>query len=486
MTKGLASETIDTSGGSSHGGERAIVVGTGVAGLCAAAALSHYFAKVVLVERDALATSADHRAGVPQGRHAHVLMGRGARELERLFPGFAEEMINRGAKEIDWQRDLATLQPQGWLRRNDLRTRHGLTLIMSSRLLTESVIRDRVRALSNVQFLEKTVVTALRIDDRKRVCGVRMQSRGSAVEEHLPAALVVDASGRSSKAPDWLRESGLGPPDEEIVDAGIGYASRWYRKPPGAWPEAWWWKGMWVESIPPKVLFGGAMFPIEDDCLIVTLAGFGADRPPSGEADFNTFMQRLRTPLFAEAVEKCEPISKVHAFRDMPNRLRMYHRWSERVVGFIAVGDSVCSLNPIYAQGMSLAATTAGVLRDSLERRRSDDPEFAPQFFKAQAGLVGAAWGIATGADFSYPTVVGTQPFIGKLLAPYFQAYFKASYDDRELNLLFDQVTQLLRLPTALMEPRIMLKVLLGQFKSIVRHRRNDVAELPPGVMAFT
>jgi 2-polyprenyl-6-methoxyphenol hydroxylase-like FAD-dependent oxidoreductase len=467
---------------------RAIVVGGGIAGLCAARVLSDFYAEVLLLERDRLPTSLEHRPGAPQDRHAHVLLGRGLRELDQLFPGFSDEMRARGAQEIDWQRDFATLQPAGWLRRNTLRSQLGLTLLMASRLLTESVVRARVRRLPNVRFVEDTVVTALRASRSTtlRITGVATRSSADGRSDDLAADLVVDASGRTSHAPQWLQELGLRVPQEIVVDSGIGYASRWYRRPSrSSQPPEWWWKGMWIEPVPPRLLIGGAMFPIENDQVLVTVAGLNLDRPPADEQGFNTFLRRFRTSLFADAVDHLEPVSKIYAYRQMPNRLRRYDTWNDAPRGFLAIGDSVCAFNPVYAQGMSVAAVEAATLHRCIEAGGPRADDLPARFFAAQSAEIGAPWAMATSADLSYPDTRGDRPFIAHLMKRYFAAYLAAAFDDPALNLIFEEVSQLLRPPTALLEPRVIARVLGGCLKPTVRRRRDDAEELPSPQLAF-
>ena len=66
----------------------AVVIGGSVAGLCAARVLSKAFDRVTVLDRDVYPDEAQHRKGVPQSRHPHVLLDGGRQRLEELFPGF--------------------------------------------------------------------------------------------------------------------------------------------------------------------------------------------------------------------------------------------------------------------------------------------------------------------------------------------------------------------------------------------------------------
>src|SRR5215468_11903166 len=136
----------------------ALMIGGSLAGMCAARVLSDNFDKVSIIERDAYPSALDFRPGVPQARHVHNLLARGLREFESFFPGFEVRMRERGAVPVESGWDTATLWPHGWARR----AHTGLWQLYASRPLIESTILEFSRRLTNVTFLERTEVTALR------------------------------------------------------------------------------------------------------------------------------------------------------------------------------------------------------------------------------------------------------------------------------------------------------------------------------------
>src|SRR5260370_19225267 len=150
-------------------GNYVVVMGGGIGGMCAARVLSDHFERVTLIERDELPEGAAHRKGVPQSRHPHGLLDRGRRELSAMFPGLDDSIRQRGGLDMDAGLELATLSPEGW----DARRRTGHQMLFASRLLIESVIRDRVKKNSRVTFIEGTEVRALLFTpgDRPRVTG---------------------------------------------------------------------------------------------------------------------------------------------------------------------------------------------------------------------------------------------------------------------------------------------------------------------------
>src|SRR5881409_3829780 len=298
--------------------QRAVVIGGSIAGLCAARVLADYFDRVTVLDRDNYPEGPAERAGVTQGRHVHALLARGRRELERLFPGFERQMLGAGAHEIDFARDFATLRGAGWMAREE----SGIATLFASRTLLETIVRDLLRVVPRVELLEHTAVTGLVAERRRhpRVRAVRL------ADGELAAELVVDASGRGSKAPAWLGALGLEPPAETVVDSHSGYATRWYREPePARWPAEWWWKGIWVDPHEPEHMTAGVLFPVEGGRWIVTIAGIAGHYPPSDEAGFGAELPRLLEPRHGE------PLPALRALAAAPRRLPRRRRLGVRL-----------------------------------------------------------------------------------------------------------------------------------------------------------
>ncbi|HKP87230.1 MAG TPA: FAD-dependent monooxygenase, partial [Blastocatellia bacterium] len=343
----------------------AIVIGGSMAGLFAGRVLADYFDRVTIIERDLFAQTPEPRKGVPQSRHLHALLTRGQTILEQFFPGILNELAEADALVYDLAREIAWHTPAGW----GIRFKSNLGILACSRDLLEWTTRRRVAALPRVRFLEEGDVTGLVTnDDCSRVVGARVRSRhtdeGQPGDEALLCAdLVVDASGRGSRAPQWLKAIGYAAPEESVINAFLGYASRVYERPAASHPG---WNGAYIQAAPPEHTRGGIVFPIEGNRWMLTLIGLGRDYPPTDEAGFLEFARSLRTSALYDAIKDARPLTPIVSHRGTENRLRHYERLPRLPEGFVLVGDSVCAFNPVYGQGMTMAALGALTLSESL------------------------------------------------------------------------------------------------------------------------
>jgi 2-polyprenyl-6-methoxyphenol hydroxylase-like FAD-dependent oxidoreductase len=489
------------------GGTHAVVIGASFAGMCAARVLRESFDRVTVVERDALEDEGE-RAGVPQSRHVHALLVRGRREIEGMFPGFGAEMARRGALDLDAGNAFVIMRMNGWEPRKAV----GLVNAWGTRLLFEASLRARFRALcTDVEVLTKTAVRGLVVErnGRTRVKGVCIEARGaqrSEPREHLvggvgggapegevrdggvvrdfEADLVVDATGRGSKAPDWLRAAGIAPPRETVVDSFMQYASMWFEaRPRDERPANGDWQGIWIDPFPPSMKRAGVLFPCEDNRWVVTVAAAGRERGPENSDDFHAFLRSLRSPLLARAVEKARPISPLHRTRSMTNRLRHFDAWPSEPAGFVALGDAACAFNPIYGQGMSTNAVCARVLQKSL-RDHGPDPERLPRaFHRAQGAFLAEPWVMATGADFMWNETVGERPPSTRLMHPYVRAVMETAIEDPAVRQVFAEIANMLRPASDLMRLGIVGRVGVRTLRRrlLARWRPETVPDMPPG-----
>lgn len=458
---GICEDTSMTATGRHH----ALVIGGSIAGLLAARVLADYFDWVTVVERAQLPEGPAFRKGVPQSRHVHALLARGAEELERLFPGIVADVRAAGGTSIEWPRDVLWLMPAGWCRR----FAGGMKLLCSSRDLLEATVRRRLTGCDRVRFLEGYDVTGLvPSQDRTRVVGVELRARdggSTAARQTLGADLVVDASGWGSQTPRWLETLHYPVPTETRIDGLPGYASRCYARPKHLKAD---WQALYLQARPPASSRLGLLFPIEGDRWLVSLQGMGGDYPPTDEAGFLEFARSLRSPVLYEAIKDAEPLSPIHGYRNIANQWRHYERLARWPESFIVLGDAVCAFNPVYGQGMTMAALAAATLertlREQRQRRAAGDlAGLAQRFQRRLAQTSASAWLLATGEDLRYPTTVGARPDLAtRLLHRYVNRVIEVAAVHRGVNKAFLDVLNLLSPPTALFRPGVLLPVLMG------------------------
>ena len=439
------------------GRRRAVVIGAGIAGLLAARVLADHF-ETVVIERDALPRDQPSpRAGAPQAAHVHGLLARGHEALEHLLPGLDAQLAAAGAPLVDWTKDCWWFSFGGWKPVFP----SGILSRSASRDLLEWTIRSRVSELPSVRFVEQhEVVALLRAPDRPGVGGVLIRPRpeARAAASEIRADLVVDASGRDSRAAEWLALLGYPRPRETTVNAFLGYASRLYT-PPAGWTAGW--QVLAMVATPPAGKRGGVVQTIEGQRWLVTLAGAARDYPPTDEAGFVAFARSLPSPELYQAIEHARPMSPIRGYRRTENRVRHYETLGRWPAGFLVLGDAACSLNPVYAQGMTVATLGALALARRLRRPRSHGERLSRRFQHDLARVQATPWLLATAEDFRHPTTEGPRPGPGShLMHTYIDRLQLVASSSPSVHRALMEVLNLLRPPVGLLAPRLALQAL--------------------------
>ncbi len=472
-----------------RGRRHAVVVGGSMAGMLAARVLSDHFDDVTLLERDRFPETPTARKGLPQGRHVHVLLGRGRRVLETFLPGLTDELLQAGAELLDATRDVEWLGPYGWY----VRFPGELVMLASSRDLIDWGVRGRVAALANVRIRQGVDVTGLihAPGEGARVAGVRLRARPAGFDDRgaaeLAADLVVVADGRNSRLPDWLTALGYEPPQETVINSFQGYASRLYRPPARVRAD---WKALYIQQAPPDDPRGGLVSPVEGGLWLVSLVGGDGDYPPVDEAGFLDFARSLRSPALYEVMAGAEPLTPITGQRATENRLRHYDCLKLFPEGVVALGDAACAFNPVYGQGMTAAALGAEVLDRWLQDGSSHlSPGRGRIFQHDLIRATSAAWQFSTGADYGLRTTEGPpQGRVARLTGRYIAGVMRASTRRPWVRRRLTEVLHLLRPAGALFGPGVLVRLAWDWFardvgagdRRLVPRRRGALGGLRP------
>ncbi|MEV0060819.1 FAD-dependent monooxygenase [Nocardia sp. NPDC050718] len=424
----------------------AIVIGAGVAGLLAARVLADTYERVTLVERDELDAKATVRRGVPQAWHLHGLLDRGRRVMEELYPGFTEQAVSDGATVAEVL--VGTRWYVGGARLAAGST--GLTSVIATRSLLETVLRRRTLRLRGIELLTRTTVQGL-VGDARRVRAVTVL--GPAGEQTLAADLVVDAGGRGSRITQWLTAIGAETPEEERLDIDLGYASRFFRHRPGQLGG----QASVIVSTGANGRGGGAV-RVEGDRWHVTLAGMLGDHPPVDDAGFREYAASLSAPDIHTIVLGSEPLGEAVPYRFRTAVRRRFDRQSAPPDGLLVLGDALCAFNPLYAQGMTVAALQAAALRECLAAGEADLPA---RYYAAAAGSVEVAWQLAAGSDLRHPGVEGRRTVRTRLTNVFVSRVQHVAHHDPRVARTFLRVAHLVDPPAALTAPGTLRRILL-------------------------
>ncbi|MFC1414385.1 NAD(P)/FAD-dependent oxidoreductase [Streptacidiphilus sp. N1-12] len=436
----------------------AVVVGGGLAGCLAAWALVGRADRILVLERDRYPEPSAYRPGTPQSRHAHLLMEGGRRALQELLPGLDADLLARGAVPVPVPGGLRWLTSGGWMPRFAT----DLTFVSCTRPVLDDAVLQRVRNEPSVTFLEGTEAVGL-LGDSTTVTGVRARARGAAPGgtrtaapvEDLAAELVVDASGRSSRMPQWLRALGCAKTPEDRVDAGVAYSSRLFHHAPGIDASL---SALYIQTRAPDHPRLGVLLPVEGNRWVVSLGGMRGSEPEPGAAGFDSFLALLRDPALREVLSTASPAGESYGFRPGASVRRHYQRGAPD--GLVVLGDAACTFNPVYGQGISVAAFGALALRDGV-RARGLGPGTS-RF--VQAGISVAAkdaWMMSSAEDVRFPTTTGgPSGAVLRLQHRYLDRVIARSSRDEAVCARFSEVMTLVTPPTALFRPKVAWPVL--------------------------
>jgi 2-polyprenyl-6-methoxyphenol hydroxylase-like FAD-dependent oxidoreductase len=433
--------------------QHAIVMGGSLAGLLTARVLSKHFERVTIVEKDRVNDRPESRSGQPQTQHLHGLLATGLHVMTEYFPDLPAALVENGAVINDFAESMCWYIYGGY--RSQFKI--GFPVTTMSRELLEYLIRVRVLSLPNIKLLDRTIVKELQTTiDKDRIIGIKIEQHDT--ENHsisLTADLIVDATGRNSSSPRWLETLGYKPPLESKVHVDVRYATRIYHRDPQDSRSQ-----IWIVSTPDasKQNSVGAMFPIEGNRWIVTLATWHSDGTPITEGNFLEFAHRLEGQDIYDIISQCEPLSGVIPYKFPFSLRRHYERLNQFPLGYLVLGDAVSSFNPTYGQGMTVAALEAVEL-DRLLTNNISPTGLAKTFFRHIAKVIDIPWQLSVGEDFRFSQTRGAKPIGIDFINRYVARIHRATLVDVVVGEAFLKVMNLMAPPISLFHPRIVWRV---------------------------
>jgi 2-polyprenyl-6-methoxyphenol hydroxylase-like FAD-dependent oxidoreductase len=423
--------------------QHGVVIGGGIGGLLAAYVLAEWFKRVTILERDHYphdknSSAPSARQGVPQSRCLHLLTAAGAAAFDELISGWREEVVALGATPFDASKDAALHVSAGWLPR----TPSGIVTYACSRALIEDVLRRGLVRKPNVRLREGQNVMGLLNSESEGVAGVFVADRHRGSRETLVADLVVDASGAGSKLPRWIAPM-TGDPKIQLtkraIESGMAFVSRWFYLEPSVAPDWHCLSAARTIDVPERAAL---MLRAENDHWGVVLLAAAGVPLPVDDAAFLEFAGGLCDGELRKALAYATLASPIYSHGPASNRMMHYDRLGAWPEGLVALGDSVCMLDPYFGLGMTTAAQGALLLR--LQLRQADGTISASAFQRELALLNLVPWQMATGCDADGRPLSRDLPLLRRLYAA------APSRPDVAHGLL--AVQHMLRSPETLME----------------------------------
>jgi 2-polyprenyl-6-methoxyphenol hydroxylase-like FAD-dependent oxidoreductase len=447
----------------------AVVIGASIAGLCAARVLSDCYDRVTVYERDELPSAPANRATVPQDRHLHMLMARGAIEFDSLFPGLLKDMVAAGVPMLENRPDCIYLGAAGHVLGTGHTLRDEFTAYVPSRPHLEWQLRKRVQDIDNVEIVRRSVAEPRFDRAQQRVTGVLLDAAdaGDGEPEFVRADLVVDAAGRGTRLPVWLTHWGYARPTEEVLDIGINYATQQFRIPDGLIQEK-----VVVAGASHDQSLGLGMLCYEDGTWVLTTFGVANAKPPRTFPEMLALADTLLPAHFTGALARAEPLGEP-AFHAFPaSRWRRYDKLDRFPEGIIPFGDAVASFNPTFGQGMTMTSLQAGHLRRALQ---SPQGELAAELNRATAKTTYPVWIMNAIGDttFHHAATLGPVPWWWRPSGALFDQFLGAAETEPVLAEWFLRRFSLLDSLYMIPPPRIIGRAMAHNVRLWLRERRQ-------------
>ncbi|CRK83050.1 FAD-dependent oxidoreductase [Neobacillus massiliamazoniensis] len=439
--------------------QKAVIIGGGISGKLAARVLSDYFQEVIILERDQEPIGPYPRKGTPQGEHLHALLFAGSDGLEALFPGITEQFHSSGAIKINSTQDLAWFHHGVWKLRFD----GGDSSTLQTRPHLEWHIEQYLKRIRNVTIQYNHHVQNYVFDKEKnRVIGVKAKDKSGSIKT-LHADLIVDGSGVSSLTSNWLNQQGIHIPEEK-VKIGLSYISKFFQLPENHERD---WAIKLVYPNPPHEKIGGTLSKVEGNRYIVTIIGYHNEihekEVLKTENGFIELTKRLPKPDIYQEIKDATALSDTSVYHVPHIIWRRFDKIKNLPEGLLLIGDTICRIDPVFGQGMSIAVLEAQELKKLLHQNQTQQ-KITATFHKHAAKIISPIWNMVLTEDFRYPETIGKKPDALSFQQWYAKNIFLLSSENQEVFHSFIKVMNLIKPTTILMRPKIIKSVLKRAF----------------------
>ncbi|HFK1462151.1 FAD-dependent oxidoreductase [Bacillus sp. YAF12_1] len=437
---------------------KAIVIGGSMAGKFAAKALSTSFKEVIIIEAGERWDGKSLRKRVPQSNHPHVLLKGGENAIEELFPNITNELIEAGSIINNFTRDLKWHQFGLW-KQPFIGEVH---MIQQSRPLLEWHIQKRIHQISNITIKYESLVKGLLVDAKlNKVCGVKVKYLETNTQEEVHADLVVDASGFGSKSIEWLREYEI-KVQEEKVRIDLFYATKMFKLKENEELDCC---NMLMSPSFPDNPYGVLIQTIEDNRYFVTFSGYANEKAPQTDDEFYDFAENLSISNVTDFLNKVEGITDIKTYKIPYQVRRRFDLVNNVPEGLLVIGDAQCRFDPVFGQGVSVAAMEAHQLQLLLQDRKQLDKTFTQQFYKKAATIIETPWDMTTTEISRHPQLKRELTTKQKFQLWYTKQIYRLSASNSDVYIRLVRVMNLIRSPFHLFHPKVLLSVLLNRKK---------------------
>lgn len=437
---------------------KAIVIGGSMAGKFAAKVLSTSFKEVIIIEAGERWDGKSSRKRVPQSNHPHVLLKGGENAIEELFPNITNELIEAGSIINNFTRDLKWHQFGLW-KQPFIGEVH---MIQQSRPLLEWHIQKRIHQISNITIKYETLVKGVLVDAKlNKVCGVKVKYLETNTQEEVHADLVVDASGFGSKSIEWLREYEI-KVQEEKVRIDLFYATKMFKLKENEELDCC---NMLMSPSFPDNPYGVLIQTIEDNRYFVTFSGYANEKAPQTDDEFYDFAENLSISNVTDFLNKAEGITGIKTYKIPYQVRRRFDLVNNVPEGLLVIGDAQCRFDPVFGQGVSVAAMEAHQLQLLLQDRKQLDKTFTQQFYKKAATIIETPWDMTTTEISRHPQLKRELTTKQKFQLWYTKQIYRLSASNSDVYIRLVRVMNLIRSPFHLFHPKVLLSVLLNRKK---------------------